>query len=71
MAMSDNVAAHRYVIKYRVEREMTPKQTMKEMSLTQQFSSVNKQLVHTCKWHRRFQWDGKRLALKRTTDVAE
>ena len=69
MTTSDNVAAHRYVIKYCVEREMTPKQTMKEMSSTQQFSSVNKQLVH--KWHQRFQWDGKTLALKRTTDVAE
>ena len=69
MATSDIVAAHWYVIKYCVECEMTPKQTMKEMSLTQQFSSVNKQLVH--KWHRRFQWDGKRLALKRTTEVAE
>ena len=69
MATSDNVAANRFVIKYCVEREMTPKQMMKEMSLTQQFSSVNKKLVH--KWHRRFQWDGKRLALNRTTDVAE
>ena len=69
MATSDNVAAHLYVIKYCVEREMTPNQTLKEMSSAQQFSSVNKQLVH--KWHRGFQWDGKRLALKRTTDVAE
>ena len=69
MATSDNVAAHLYVIKYCVEREMTQNQTMKEMSSAQQFSSVNKQLVH--KWHRRFQWDGKRWALKRTTDVAE
>ena len=69
MATSDNVAAQRYAIKYCAECKMTPKQTIEEMSSTQQFSSVNKQLVH--KWHRRFSMGWKRLALNRTTDEAE
>ena len=63
MATSDNVVAHRYVIKYCVEREMTPKQTMKKMSSTQQFSSMNKQLVHKC--HRRFSMGWEEIGAKK------
>ena len=52
MATSDNAAAQWYIIKYCVECEVPPKQTIEEMSSTQQYSSVNMQLVH--KWHLRF-----------------
>ena len=52
MVTSDDVAAHRSVIKYSVGRGMTPKETIEKMSSTQQFCYVNRQLVY--KWHRRF-----------------
>ena len=48
---------------------MTPKQTIERMSSTQQYSSVDSQVVY--KWHRRFQRNGKRVALKegQTTEL--
>ena len=49
---SDDVAAHLSALNYSVEHEMTPKQTIEKMSSTQQYSSVNRQVVY--KWHRRF-----------------
>ena len=54
---SDNVEAQLSAIKYSVEHGMTPKQTIENMSSTQQYSSVNMQVVY--KWHRRFltQWE--------------
>ena len=67
---SDNVAAHLSAIKYSVEHGMTPKQTTEKVSSTQQYNSVNRQVVY--KWHPRFstEWE-ESGALKRSTERAE
>ena len=57
MVTSDDVAAHLSAIMYSVEHGMTTKQTIENMSSTQQYSSVDRQVVY--KWHRRFltEWE--------------
>ena len=52
MATSDSFAAHRAVIKYCVDRGMTPAQTKCEMDTAVNFRTVSRTLVY--KWHRRF-----------------
>ena len=63
---SDDIAAHLSAIMY----GMTPKQTIEKMSLTQQYSSLDRQVVY--KWHRRFStaWE-ESDAKRRSTDGAE
>ena len=67
---SDDVAAHLSAIKYSVEHGMTSKQTIEKMSSTEQYSSVNGQVMY--KWHQRFltQWE-ESCPKKRSTDGAE
>ena len=43
---SDDVAAHLSAIMYSVEHGMAPKQTNEKMSSTQQYSSVDRQVVY-------------------------
>ena len=73
---SDDVAAHLSAIMYYWElmyyweHGMTQKQTIEKISLTQQYSSVNRQVVY--KWHQRFstEWE-ESGAKRRSTDGAE
>ena len=67
---SDNVAAHLSAIMYSVEHGMTPKQTIEEMSWTQQYSSVDMQVVY--EWYPGFttEWE-ESVAKRRSTDGAE
>ena len=60
---SDDVAAHLSAIKYSVGHGMTPKQTIEKMSSTQQYSSMNRQVVYN--GIEDFQWNGKIVALKK------
>ena len=66
---SEDVAAQQSAIMYSVELGMTPKQTIEKMSSTQQYSSVNRQVVH--KWHQKFstEWE-ESGAQGRSTDGA-
>ena len=67
---SDDVAAHLSAIMYSVEHGTTPKQTIEKMSSTQQYSSVNRQVVY--KWHRRFSTELEESGAKRrSTDGGE
>ena len=67
---SDEVAAHMSAIMYSVEHGMTPKQTIEKMSLTQQYSFVDRQVVY--KWYRRFSTELEESGAKRrSTDGAE
>ena len=67
---SDGVAAHLSAIKYSVKHGTTPKQTIEKMSLAQQYSSVDRQVVY--KWHRRFSTEYEEGgAKKRSTHGAE
>ena len=52
MAMSEDDAGHRGIIKYFVERGLTPGQTMKEMILSQIHQNVSTVLIY--KWHKHF-----------------
>ena len=60
---SDDVAAHLSAIMYSVEHGMTPKLMIEKMSTTQQYSSVDRQVVY--KWHRRFSTDWEESGAKR------
>ena len=66
---SDDVAAHLSAIKYSVKHGMTPKQTIEKMSLTQQYSSMNRQVVY--KWHHSFSTELEESGAKRSTDGAK
>ena len=67
---SDDVAAHPFAIMYSVEHGITPKQTIEKMSLTQQYSSLDRQIVY--KWHRIFSTEWEESGTKRrSTDGAE
>ena len=48
---SDDVAAHLSAIMYSVEHGMTLKQTIEKMSSTQQYSSVDWQVVYKHRYH--------------------
>ena len=52
MATSEDDAGHRDIIKYCVERGMTPGQTIKEMKSPQTRQNVSRVLIY--KWHKRF-----------------
>ena len=52
MATSEENAAHRSVIKYCVERGMTPGQTITEMETSASHRGVSRALIY--KWHKRF-----------------
>ena len=52
MATSEERAAHRSVIKYCVDRGMTPVQTKREMEKTDMCGNVSRSLVYA--WHKRF-----------------
>ena len=67
---SEDVAAHLSASMYYWEHGMTPKQTIEKMSSTQQYSSVDRQVVY--KWHRRFstEWE-ESGAKRRSNDGAE
>ena len=45
---------------------MTPKQTIEKMSSTQQYSSVDRQVVY--KWHRRFSTEWEEIGAKRRSN---
>ena len=60
---SDDVATHLSAIMYSVEHGMTPKQTIEKMSLTKQYSSVDRQVVYI-NGIEDFQQNGKRVSLK-------
>ena len=68
--LSDDVAALLYAIMYYWDHGMTPKRTIEKMSWTQQYSSLDRQVVY--KWHQRFstEWEESR-AKRRSTDGAE
>ena len=44
--------AQRSVIKYCVERGMTPGQTIEEMNSTKQYNAISRKLIY--KWHRHY-----------------
>ena len=70
MATSDNGAGHRSIIKYCVERGMTPGQTIKEMKSSQTHQNVSRVLVY--KWHKRFTtgWSDSGAKKGRPTEIS-
>ena len=60
---SNDVVAELSANKYSVKHGMTPKQTIEGMNLTQQYSSINRQVVY--KWHRRFSTEWKESGAKK------
>ena len=60
---SDDVLVHLSAIKNSVEPGMTPKQRNEKRSSTQQYSSVNRQVVY--KWHRRFSTEWEEIVAKK------
>ena len=60
---SDDVATNLSAVMYSVEHGMTPKQTFEKISSTQQYRSMNRQVVY--KWHRRFSTELEESGAKR------